>query len=387
LGAAAADADGNWNLTLTRLADRPYDIVVAATDAAGNKLIITSYVTLYHGGSMQFGDGNKILSGHAVLPPGGTSISGGDDVPTRVAYFVGDVNGITDHARGGDDTLVFQHTSSPAADGPATTTIGDALYITDYASGGDDWVFAFAGTGASSIATAIGDALRLSGHATGGNDLLDPQGMTLSVGIGDAISLTDYAHGGVDVVVLSGGGPHGSTTVGYGDAETMSGHSVGGGDIVTARTAYGDAQTLTDDAQGGNDLVTGRLDYPSFESTLFGDGAELLGNARGGEDTMVGDSSTADQMWGDAATLSPTATTGADLFLFHPGGGHDQIMDFELGKDRIEIDGFGFSGFADLASHFQTTSDGVLISLDADSDVLVRGVTVAQLNAADFVFG
>jgi Ca2+-binding RTX toxin-like protein len=120
---------------------------------------------------------------------------------------------------------------------------------------------------------------------------------------------------------------------------------------------------------------------------LFGDGEVLLDNTRGGDDTLVGDSSTADQMWGDAMVLSPTATTGADLFLFHPGGGHDQIMDFELGRDRIEIDGFGFSGFADLTSHFQITSDGVLISLAADDDVLVRGVSLAQLTAGDFVFG
>ena len=82
----------------------------------------------------------------------------------------------------------------------------------------------------------------------------------------------------------------------------------------------------------------------------------------------------------------PNATTGADLFVFHPLNGHDQIMDFEPGKDRIELDGFGLTGFQDLASHLQTTPDGVLISLDA-ANILVRHVTVAQLGAGDFVFG
>ncbi|CAN7627846.1 Ig-like domain-containing protein [Phenylobacterium sp. LjRoot225] len=387
LGALVADADGNWNLTLSGVADdRPYDFWVTATDAAGNKSAAKA-LAIYNGGWIFYGDGgNTIVGGHAVVGGGYGSAMNDAYPPTRLVYHLGNATGLKDHARGGDNILNFGHNSSPAPDGPAITVFGDSLFITDYASGGDDWIVAFAGPGANSIATAIGDAERLSGHATGGNDLVDPLGMTLSVGIGDANFLTDYAHGGDDVVVLSGGGPHGSTTLGYGDAEIMSGHSVGGDDIVTARTAYGDAKTLTDDAQGGNDVVTGRLDYPSFESTLFGDGAELLGNAHGGEDTLVGDSSTADQMWGDAATVSATATTGADLFLFHPGGGHDQIMDFELGKDLIEIADFGFSDFADLSSHFQTTSDGVLISLDTDNDVLVRGVTVAQLTAGDFVF-
>jgi hypothetical protein len=84
------------------------------------------------------------------------------------------------------------------------------------------------------------------------------------------------------------------------------------------------------------------------------------------------------------------ATTGADLFVFQPeddASGHHHIMDFQPGKDRIEFDSFGFTGFADLSSHFQDTSDGVLITFAADHDVLVRGVTVAQLTAGDFVLG
>jgi hypothetical protein len=95
-------------------------------------------------------------------------------------------------------------------------------------------------------------------------------------------------------------------------------------------------------------------------------------------------------MWGDAATISATATTGADLFVFHPNNGQDQIMDFQPGKDRIEIDGYGVSGFTALVSHLQATADGVLITLDANDTpdtVLVRGVTIAQLSAGDFVFG
>jgi hypothetical protein len=384
LGTAVTDENANWNVTLSSLADRPHNFKVTATDAAGNKSATT--LTLYHGGEIVFADGDVVLSGAAVSA-GATVDHNGDAAISRLVTLVGDVDGLSGHARGGDDILTLSHNSAPGADGPSATAIGDALYITDYAAGGDDQVFAFAGSGSNAIATSVGDAATLSGHATGGDDTVDGLGMSLTVGIGDANSLTDYARGGDDMVVLSGGGPHGSLTLAYGDGETMSGHAVGGNDTVTAHTAYGDAQSLKDYAQGGDDLVAGRIDYPNFQSALYGDGAELLGHAKGGDDTIMGTSSAPDLMWGDAATVAATATTGADLFVFQPDSNHDQIMDFEPGKDRIELDGFSFSGFADLASHFQTTADGVLISFDADNDVLVRGVTVAQLTAGDFVFG
>ncbi|CAN7616306.1 Ig-like domain-containing protein [Phenylobacterium sp. LjRoot225] len=386
LGAAVADENGYWSVTQPGLADRPYDFKVTATDAAGNKS--TTMLTLYHGGSIVFADGDIVLGGQAVSA-GGTVSYDGDATPSRLATLVGDVDGLSGQARGGDDILTLSHNTAPA-DGPAATAIGDAIYITDYAAGGDDQVFAFAGFGSDAIATSVGDAARLSGHATGGDDTVDALSMSLSVGIGDANSLTDYARGGDDVVVLSGGGPHGSATRGYGDGETMSGHAVGGDDTVTAHTAYGDAQSLTDYAQGGDDLVAGRVDYPNFISSLYGDGAELLGHAQGGDDTLVGTDHAPDVMWGDAATVAATATTGADLFVFHLNDREDKIMDFEPGKDRIELVGLGVTGFADLSTHFQTTPDGVLIGFDptdgAANSILVRGVTVAQLTAGDFVF-
>jgi hypothetical protein len=60
-------------------------------------------------------------------------------------------------------------------------------------------------------------------------------------------------------------------------------------------------------------------------------------------------------------------------------------MDFEPGKDRIEV--FGFSGLQDLASHFQATAAGLLISFDANDDLLLSGVGAGQLTAGDFLFG
>jgi hypothetical protein len=140
---------------------------------------------------------------------------------------------------------------------------------------------------------------------------------------------------------------------------------------------YGDAVQLSGHARGGNDSLQGSSD---FDSTMYGDGRVLLGHAVGGDDTLSSHEGS-DIMWGDAAVVRPYAQTGADLFQV-TAGGHDQIMDFEPGKDRIEVQ--GFANFQDLVSHFEPTADGVLISFDASDDVLVRGVS--QLSSGDFLF-
>lgn len=206
--------------------------------------------------------------------------------------------------------------------------------------------------------------------------------------------MKNFAHGGNDQVTGSGG--HGSPASLYGDAETMSGHSMGGDDTITGVTGapeqmIGDASLLTNNAHGGDDLlIAGANTVPNVPqggvNAMYGDGLTLSGHAHGGNDTLVSGQGSTDLMWGDAATVGPDATTGADRFVFAPANGHDQIMDFQLGKDIIELAGFGFTGFQDLASHFQATPDGVLISFDANDDILVHGVTPSQLTSSDFVF-
>jgi Ca2+-binding RTX toxin-like protein len=169
----------------------------------------------------------------------------------------------------------------------------------------------------------------------------------------------------------------------------MSGHAIGGDDFVTAGAGvgatllFGDAVILKDHAQGGNDtLVT--TAGPGANVIMYGDGQTLADHARGGNDVLISGASN-DQMWGDAAVVGPQATRGVNRFVFAPGNGHDQIMDFQPGKDHIELDGFGFGTFQVLASHFQATPNGVLISFDANDDILVRGVTGSQLHQGDFV--
>ncbi|MDB5449835.1 MAG: hypothetical protein JWQ52_963 [Phenylobacterium sp.] len=356
------------------------------------------------GADILVGDANRLLN---------RAIGGNDTVSGSIA--VGDALTIRNHARGGDDVV----TASGYGVATGGVAYGDAKTMTGFASGGDDVVTVFA---SFSSVTGYGDAEVLRGEAHGGNDTLGGGGdqhSTLNL-FGDGRVMSGRTVGGDDVLTSGAG-----SVYEYGDAQTLSDHARGGNDTLSAGLGlpghtgvlFGDAQNVTDDVQCGNDRLSSTsafsnitmygdgqtigghascgadtLSGPTGElfpvvTTMYGDGATLDGQAQGGDDVLVSGKSAADVMWGDAAVVGPHATTGADRFVFAAPNGHDQIMDFQPGKDRIELDGFGFGSFQVLASHFRTTPEGVLISFDANDDVLLRNVTVGQLSAGDFMFG
>ncbi|HKR86797.1 MAG TPA: hypothetical protein VJS38_01355 [Phenylobacterium sp.] len=325
-------------------------------------------------GSITFGDTSGDLTLREVGAAQTFQLQLGDD-----ATLVGDANALLNHATGGADTFAVNTTGS-------LTIVGDAFNLANHALGGNDVIRAFA-----TINLEIyGDGFTMTDHARGGADTIAVNGGLLSaIGVGDAETMIGFSVGGNDTMTAAGT----RTQVHlYGDAVNMGGYARGGDDVLTANNPgpvlYGDARVLYGHAHGGDDLLTVQgapigAPFPTT-TTVYGDGEQLLGHSVGGDDTLVG-STNQDIMYGDAAVVGPHARTGADLFVFSPSNGHDQIMDFEPGKDRIELQGFGFAGFQDLASHFQTTADGVLISFDTQDDILVRNVAVAQLHAHDFV--
>jgi len=288
-----------------------------------------------------YGDSSGDLGGHLHAGAETTSINTNAGSQT----LIGDVHALHGHATGGDDSL------SASGFFPAIL-VGDAVTIDDHARGGDDDLFG------GPAPVVLGDAVTLSGHAEGGNDHIHASGAAGVTAYGDAETMTDHARGGNDLVEVSTGFSSGVVHA-YGDAKTLSGSAVGGDDTVTASTAA-----------------------PGVSTEIYGDGAELLDHAKGGNDRLIsgiGD----DRMWGDAAVVAPAAQTGADIFAFSSHNGRDSIMDFEPGKDHIELDGFGFASFNDVAPLIQYTADGALITFDTDNSILVVGVN--HLSAGDFI--
>jgi hypothetical protein len=240
----------------------------------------------------------------------------------------------------------------------------------------------------------------MSGHAVGGNDLL----LSGRLEYGDAETLSGHVHCGNDTLTGNTVSPYPLTL--YGDGQTISDHVHCGNDSLTGGASasgppypgtrmYGDGQTISGHVHCGDDTLSAAsaaTPFPSqpnpiTETYMYGDGESLGGWARAGDDVLISGKNCNDQMWGDAAVMGPHVTAGRDLFVFQAPNGHDQIMDFQPGQDRIELKGFCFRCFQDLASHFQATPDGVLISFDANDDILLRGVTKGQLHPGDFLLG
>jgi Ca2+-binding RTX toxin-like protein len=108
---------------------------------------------------------------------------------------------------------------------------------------------------------------------------------------------------------------------------------------------------------------------------LFGGaGADQIGGGNG-NDTINGGSGN-DILFGGR---------GNDAFVFNLANGptgYDVISDF-LPGDTIHILG-GPSNFSQLTT--TVVSDGVLIALDAVSSLLLKDISLSQINAGIFVF-
>ena len=113
-----------------------------------------------------------------------------------------------------------------------------------------------------------------------------------------------------------------------------------------------------------------------LDNTMTGSasGNWLLGGA--GNDTLNGKAG-ADVLFGEG---------GADTFVFETGTGGDVIGDFQAGTDRISLVGYGLT-FAQVQGLFAQVGNVGAIQF-ANGDVIVlHNVTMANLQASDFLFG
>lgn len=125
-----------------------------------------------------------------------------------------------------------------------------------------------------------------------------------------------------------------------------------------ADTLYGMAGADTLSGGGGHDLLSG----DSGGDLIYGGGGNDVIDGGPGRDTL----------WGGS---------GADVFVFQQGDGLDSLRDFQNGVDRIRVEGVGSFG----ALAFSAAVGGTWVDYGTGA-VLVRGMTVAQFDAADFIF-
>lgn len=281
--------------------------------------------------------------------------------------------------KGGDDTYVVDtfHEVIVEAEGGGNDTVRATLDTLKLAANVENLIYVklgnFVGTGnalankitgqagSDNLAGGDGDDTlfgnggndKLSGE--GGNDLLDGgSGADVMWGaLGDDTYRVDNIG---DVVIEAAAG---------GNDEVIS-------SISYTLGAYVENLTLTGATNGTGNKFANELTGSDLANTLDGGfGADRL-TGGGGDDTLTGG-------------------RDGDSFVFRAGFGHDAITDFTVSGASHDVLEFDSAVFADTGAFFDAsadTADGVLVTVDTGSSLLIRGTTVVQLatHLEDFHF-
>ncbi len=177
---------------------------------------------------------------------------------------------------------------------------------------------------------------------------------------------------------MDGGAGNDSYQVDTGDDLTFEG--VGGGtDTVFANVPvagagvylYANVENLvllgTTSFGVGNELANSLTGNSSGNFLLGGAGADVI-NGGAGNDALFGEG-------------------GADRFVFGRSTGGDVIGDFQDGSDRIDLTAFGFTSFAQVQALIGQNGGTSFIALAGGDLIVINGVAMASLGAADFILG
>ncbi|MBO9623911.1 MAG: hypothetical protein J7500_14475 [Sphingomonas sp.] len=176
------------------------------------------------------------------------------------------------------------------------------------------------------------------------------------------------------------GGAGGDTLVGLDGADELFGH--GGADALFG----GDGDDSLSGGEKNDNLVGGN----GNDALTGGDDNDSL---RGGDgnDWLSGDSGN-DKLDGGAGTDVLEGGTGNDIFAFSDLGGHDTIVDFVSGQDRVDlraidaVTGGGDDAFLWIGSGAFTGVAGQLHIFELNGGYFVSG-DVDGDGQADFTFG
>ena len=127
----------------------------------------------------------------------------------------------------------------------------------------------------------------------------------------------------------------------------------------------------------------------AFDDIITGDAAinRLTGGA--GNDVLNGAGGN-DYILGEAGNDTIIGGAGADVFVFDSSFGNDTISDFWAGAgrtDRVWLTNTDIHSFSDVQSHVVDTAAGLVLTINGTDSITFTGITMAQLNVDDFIFG
>ncbi len=284
-------------------------------------------------------------------------------------FDVSTASSITGNAAGGSTTTTYDASgayawASQVTDTDAQNSLASQSIVTD---GGTRWLNSYDTTGTQSWLWTT------SSFDAGGHQLL--QLVTNDDGT-HALTLFDaanqYAWANATLTYdanwvqtgLTGTNDNGSHTI------TMANIAAGLDQALWFTTPY--------DANLGAPLAVPLIGGGNTD-ILYGHAGSDAINGGGGNDLIVGGAGD-DQL---------TGGSGDDHFVFAFGDGIDIITDFlpgNAGGDVIDLHGYGVTSFTALQALMSQSSTDTIIALDAQNHITLHNVTLAQLNAGDFLF-
>lgn len=367
-------------------------------DAIGDEGIVTSASLRFYGAATDDAD-------QYVIADSMTGAAGAQDV-------INDDGG-QDHlnlAAYSQDLIIHLRPGADIALGERLIKLGETTWIENATTGdGADRIVA---NGRDNILNgARGDDQLIGG---GGNDRLEG---------GDG---SDILSGGGGNDILIGGAGGDQILMGAGHDSVSAGD---GADTIRVRADQLTNKDSIDGGDGANDTLilqsSGFLDFTSIQSftgierVRLAAGQEVIANddgiywvgrsgqeqltlgagndivkAGGGADRITGGGGNDiliaqggdDVISGGAGDDKLVGGGGADIFEIGPNDDIDIIYDFTAGVDQILFDGLGLSDFdTDLLPLLREVGSKTLIELPNDGLVLLNGVSIDDLSAADFI--
>lgn len=289
--------------------------------------------------------------------------------------FYGDVGSDILNGGYGDDLFYGGAGADVHNGGYGTDTVSYSLSSTA--------IYLHLGDLAQSEGDAVGDTFssieRIEGTDFNDEIIADSASNTIIGGLGDDIisglngndtllggdgSDTLYGNAGNDHIE---GGAGNDTVFGYEDNDTLL---LGDGDDY----AIGGSGDDVIEGEAGDDELHGH----DGADTLNGGAGDDFLYADAGDDVIVAGSGD-DFMLGGA---------GSDTFVFTAGLDGNTIGDFEagVGNDVVRLEGLGISDFAGLQSYMSEWNGNTYIDVDNDNWVTLEGVTMSELDTANFQF-
>lgn len=292
---------------------------------------------------------------------GGDLIAGGDGAD----YLFGSRGVDTLEGGTGDDTLI----GGPQDDHLSGDEGADDLN----GGGGNDTLLG--GEGSDTLLGNIGDDI-LIGGAFGDRLMGDAGADTLNGGGGSDRANYIFDDSGIAVDLEAG-----TASGGYAEGDVLiSIEQVFGGTGNDTLSALESGSWLT--GAGGDDILTGRAGNDRLGGGNGND--SVVGGA--GDDRLAGNRGS-DTLDGGTGDDTLAGGNGVDTFLFGEGSGDDVILDFTI-RDILDLSSTAtdFTGFADIQAAATATQDGLLIDLGGGDSVLLEGVVIGHLTAANFIF-